>query len=252
MSSTLSKQDRQPARSAADLERRHAFGKSFSEVAGIATDARTRAEGAQKQAEDATVENAADVVRMINFSEEVIELKNNRLIINSDKLTLTKEGDLETVGAKIGNWDISEDGISKITDTFYVNIASPDSLNSDFITVSELLGGELLSVPLSIRTNGDIFTKGSINCSNADGTALTTIQPGVFKSTNTVQDTSTTIEGGVITVDGRWYVQEDTEKNLILRFMSASGDLCGLYVYGHLDENLMFVPEGITVERITE
>ncbi len=53
----LSKQDRQGVRTPADIERKYNFGKSFAEVTGIATDARTAAEQAQKATEklDATL-----------------------------------------------------------------------------------------------------------------------------------------------------------------------------------------------------
>lgn len=44
----MSKQDRQRARTPADLEYRYAFGKSFAEIMGIATDARNTAEEAKK------------------------------------------------------------------------------------------------------------------------------------------------------------------------------------------------------------
>ena len=48
------KMDRQGSRTPADVERRYNFGKTFAEINGIATDARTSAEIAQKAAAEAT------------------------------------------------------------------------------------------------------------------------------------------------------------------------------------------------------
>lgn len=48
----MSKQDRQGARTVADLERRYSFGKRFSEVIGVATDAREMAEDVNESFEN--------------------------------------------------------------------------------------------------------------------------------------------------------------------------------------------------------
>lgn len=50
----MSKQDRQGARTVADMEQRYNFGKTFAELMGIATDARTMAEEAKNKADAAT------------------------------------------------------------------------------------------------------------------------------------------------------------------------------------------------------
>ena len=227
MSSTLSKQDRQGARTPADLERRHAFGRSFAEVAGIATDARTTAESAK-------VENADDVVRMINTSAEVIELKSNRLIINSDHFTLTAEGDIEAASGKIAEWDISDKGISKTTETTWVQITPPVLSSDNFISVAIYEDGEVLSTPLSIKANGNIFTKGLIRVSNADDTRVTII------------------DDGVITIDGptKQYGDSEQMQKLLMQFYD-NGLLYGLYAFGYLDEFGAFDPTGVVVDRIT-
>lgn len=49
----MSKQDRQGARTVTDLERKYNFERSFAEVMGVATDARTSAEEARKAAQEA-------------------------------------------------------------------------------------------------------------------------------------------------------------------------------------------------------
>ena len=46
----MSKQDRQGARTVADMEQRYNFGKTFADLMGIATDARTKAEEANSEA----------------------------------------------------------------------------------------------------------------------------------------------------------------------------------------------------------
>lgn len=52
----MSKQDRQGARTPADLERKYNFGQSFAEAMGLANDARDAAENAQKTASEAKTE----------------------------------------------------------------------------------------------------------------------------------------------------------------------------------------------------
>ena len=52
----ISKQDRQGVRTAAELERRYKFGKTFAEVFGMADEAQKAAEEAEKAAEEATKE----------------------------------------------------------------------------------------------------------------------------------------------------------------------------------------------------
>lgn len=52
----MSKQDRQGARTPADLERKYSFGKSFAEVMGLAKDAQDAAEKAQTTAGEAKTE----------------------------------------------------------------------------------------------------------------------------------------------------------------------------------------------------
>lgn len=227
MSSTLSKQDRQGARTPADLERRHAFGRSFAEVAGIASDART-------QAENASVATAAEVINAINTSAEVIEIKSNRLIVSSDHFLLSAEGDIEATRGKIGDWDISENGISKITDSSWVQITSPTSSSDTFLSVAHRVAGEVLSVPLAIKANGNIETTGIIKC------------------TSTVSEQSTTIDDGTITIDGPIsFIEEGNYMAKLLMQCLVGGSLYGLYAVFSMDESDVSYPVGITVEKIT-
>ena len=226
--STLSKQDRQASRTPTDLERRHAFGKSFAEVSGLASDARRRAD-------EASVENAEDVINIINTSAEVIELKSNRLVVSSDHFSLTAEGDITATSGKFAGWYLSETGISKLTDTTMVQITSPEDSETDFITVAEIEGDMVLSVPLSIRANGDIYTTGLIKCSN------------------TVGDMNTIIDGGIITVDGPFKPHGDSgQVSMLLMQFYAFGGLFGLYAMGYYYDGEGFVPDSVYIGRITE
>jgi hypothetical protein len=93
----MSRQDRQGARTPADLEQKYKFGKSFAEVMGIALDA-------QKSVEEADAALKAElslklgydendkVISMINAASDVICLRSNRLIIESDKFSLDEDG----------------------------------------------------------------------------------------------------------------------------------------------------------------
>ena len=50
----MSKQDRQGARTASDLERKYNFGETFAEVMGLADDAKRAAEDAKNAADNAS------------------------------------------------------------------------------------------------------------------------------------------------------------------------------------------------------
>jgi hypothetical protein len=58
----MSKQDRQGARTVPDLERRYNFGKSFAEILGMATDARSAAEKASQAVETLDTSLSADEI----------------------------------------------------------------------------------------------------------------------------------------------------------------------------------------------
>ena len=93
----MSKQDRQGARTPADLEQKYQFGKTFAEILGVALDA-------QKSVEEADAALKAElslklgydendkVISMINAASDVIRLRSNRLIIESDKFSLDEDG----------------------------------------------------------------------------------------------------------------------------------------------------------------
>lgn len=98
----MNKQDRQGARTPADLERRHKFEKNF-------------AERVKREENDFVVE-------MINKATTVLKLTLNRLVVDSDNFKLREDGSVEVSGTitaregKIGSW----------------NVGSPESLVSHY------------------------------------------------------------------------------------------------------------------------
>lgn len=71
MANNISKQDRQGARTPADLERKYKFGGSFAEAAGFAEDARRAAEQAEQAASQVSEVFAKDIVFTGTLTNEV-------------------------------------------------------------------------------------------------------------------------------------------------------------------------------------
>lgn len=110
----MSKMDGHASRTASDIERKYNFGRSFSEIMGIAKDAQTHAVEAERLIKRIETEVLdIDVVKELNASAEAIILNSNRLVINSDKFSLTAEGELTARAGEVGGWEISEEELSK-------------------------------------------------------------------------------------------------------------------------------------------
>jgi hypothetical protein len=119
----MSKQDRQGARTPADLEQKYQFGKTFAEILGVALDA-------QKSVEESEALLSAElslklgrneydeVVSMLNASAHVITLTSNRLVIESDKFSLSEDG---TVSMRFSDKD-AEDSYLLNTETHYLKL----------------------------------------------------------------------------------------------------------------------------------
>ena len=169
------KMDRQGARTPAALEQEYNFGRSFSEINGIATDARRIAEETQETVRRIE-ENGLDidVVEELNVAAGTITLKSKGLVIESDGFTLSADEGIKAIRGNIGAWDISDKRIFKATNGSMVNIEAPTTADTDFITVALVSGG----IPLRIRANGDIYTMGIISSHNADYTKETRIDNG--------------------------------------------------------------------------
>ncbi len=137
----MSRQDRQAARTPADLERRYNFGRSFAELRNIALDAQThvytleetvkkwsQSVGSSLEGVYAKLEMKIDydendqIVSMLNASADVITLNANRLVVNSDNFSLTENGTITAKLGVLGGWIIGADGLSKETTTFEDNV----------------------------------------------------------------------------------------------------------------------------------
>ncbi len=112
------KMDQVAARTATDIERKYNFGKSFAEIAGIATDARTAAEEAEGIATDArtAAEEAKESVKNLN------ENLNHEEIFNR----LTNNGEIQ--------------GLFEENGQFYFNAAYIRSLEKMFAKDIEMTG----------------------------------------------------------------------------------------------------------------
>ena len=114
----MSRQDRQGARTPADLEYRYAFGKSFAELMGIANDARTSAEEAKKVSASVketndgielkvkTMEGQLDGALALEIVEADDGSKYSRLSAGVDKMVF-KSGDISIESEK---FTLDEDG----------------------------------------------------------------------------------------------------------------------------------------------
>lgn len=173
------RQDRQGARTPADLERRYNFGKSFSDILGIAKDAQTHAYAAEEIAKKVEAKVLdIDVVKELNVSSGTINIKTGGLVIESPDFSLSAERGVRANRGNFGGWDISETDIFKNTDSALVKIHAPQGVNDDVIYIATLENGRLTDVPFILNSQGNIYTRGIIQSSNADYSKVTTISNG--------------------------------------------------------------------------
>ncbi len=193
-----SKQDRTYTKTAADLERKFNFSKSFSEILGVANDAQTHAYNAEKAV--GKLEKEVSELSILLKDEEngllgKIEAKLdadklvsqfnmafNEITITSDHFELTAEGKIKAEEGTIAGWDISGKSIFKNNTRSLVQITAPESEDSDFISVALLTGNVIEKNPLRIKANGDIYTNGKIISANDDYTQRTEIDNGYIFS----------------------------------------------------------------------
>ncbi len=119
------KMDMAGARTAADIEQRYNFGKSFAEVRGVATDARTAADEARAKAEEAA-KVASDAADAANINhEEVFNL-------------LTNNGEIQ--GIREAEIEVEENGELKRKKYFYVNAECIEAVSNLFAKNIEMSG----------------------------------------------------------------------------------------------------------------
>ncbi|MBO5967851.1 MAG: tail fiber domain-containing protein [Clostridia bacterium] len=166
-----SKQDVTYTRTAADFERKYNFGRSFSEILGIANDAQTHAYNAEEIAKrveakvldvEAKVLNI-DVLEKLNVSAGTIELKSKGLSIQSEYFSLSAENGIKTTRGNIGLWDISENGILKYTDNYFVRFNAPINQTDDVLIVAKQSDGVVTDIPFYLKADGTVkMNKGII------------------------------------------------------------------------------------------
>lgn len=162
----MSRQDRQGARTVADLERRYSFEKSFAKVMGIATDARNEAEEAKKVATSVAETDEGLSIKVKALDEEMVTVKSelemsvktdkdgnltSKMHIGADLLTIdTDNFSLDETGTassnnmtannmvannitansgKIAGWTIDKWGIHQ-TNGWYGNYTVIDNINN--------------------------------------------------------------------------------------------------------------------------
>lgn len=154
----MSKQDRQGARTPADLERKYNFGENFAEIMGIATDARTTAEEAKKETENIvsklTHEEIFNLLTNNGKNQGIFKDPNGEIYINAEFIK-----SIEKLFAK----DLLMTG--KFTNTFETFIR-PGQAEIDTIA-AELQSPGLISstlIPLyDVNNDGKITTSDMAN-----------------------------------------------------------------------------------------
>jgi gas vesicle protein len=94
------KQDRQGVRTASQLEQKYQFGKKFSEILGIATDAREKVDSVTSELRNEITENYTSIVR---DTEKIImsALKNYSKTEDTQELEQTLRSELTVMAEKI-------------------------------------------------------------------------------------------------------------------------------------------------------
>ena len=178
----MSKQDRQGARTPADVQRR--FDGSFAEMerAVKQLDSEISAELSLKIGSD----ESGKVIAMINASADTITIKGNRLTIESTNFELTQDGTVKAKAGEIGGCSIV-DGVLKIKNANIGEKLTAEQIDAtnlevDVVKVKGLLNAEGKIEARQINANGivakDVDISGRITASEGSvgdwvlGTAL--------------------------------------------------------------------------------
>lgn len=176
----MSKQDRSPARTPADIERKYNFGKSFSEVLGVANDARDFAEEAKAEAEALTLrveglegglsaqftlsieEDDKKTFSLINGEATKIHFKSDSILIESTNFTLQEDGTVKIKKGDIGGCSFDGEGNIIVPVKFLSGTISANQINADGITASNVnLTGTIIATAGSFGnshiTTGKIY-----------------------------------------------------------------------------------------------
>lgn len=180
----INKQDRQGARTPADLERKYNFEKNFAEIMGVALDAQKSVEESQEKINaELSLKLGKDdndqIVSMLNASADTVSLKSNRLEIQSDNFTLSADGHITAAAGNIGGCSIVN-GVLEIANANANNIVAREVDISGKITSEEGYLGSVQITAEGLSCGEDTFlSSGGIRTSNGSDTTL--IAGGVVK-----------------------------------------------------------------------
>lgn len=195
------KQDRQGARTPADLERKYNFEKNFAEIMGVALDAQKSVKESQKKIDaELSLKLGKDdndqIVSMLNASANTISLKSNRLEIESDNFTLSSaglltaknveiEGNISATSGQIGSCKI-EGGTLYIANANCDNICAENVDISGKITSSEGYLGKIKITKEGLECGSTFLTSGGIRTNDSTTKRTTLIASGVITFDNNV------------------------------------------------------------------
>lgn len=172
----MSKQDKVAPRTAADLERK--YGKNFSEILGIATDARGYAEEAKKEAEAikfqvgnglsaqfslSIEEDNTKTFSLINGAATKIHFKSDSLLIESTNFTLQEDGTVKIKKGNIGGCSFDGEGNIIVPVKFLSGTIMANQINADGIVATNVdLTGSITATEgsfgdMTITFEGNIF-----------------------------------------------------------------------------------------------
>lgn len=171
----MSKQDKVAPRTAADLERK--YGKNFSEILGIATDARDYAKEAKKEAEElkfqvgnglsaqfslSIEEDDTKTFSLIDGSATKIHFKSDSLLIESTNFTLQEDGTVKIKKGDIGGCSFDGEGNIIVPVKFLSGTISANQINADGIVATNVdLTGTITATEGSFG-NSHITSEGEI------------------------------------------------------------------------------------------
>jgi hypothetical protein len=173
----VSKQDKVAPRTPADLERK--YNTSFSEILGVATDARDYAQEAKKEAEElkfqvgngisaqfklSVEEDDKKVFSLINGEATKIHFKSDSLLIESTYFTLQADGTVKIRKGDIGGCSFDGEGNLLVPVEFLSGKILAQQINADGIVAANVeLSGKITATEgsfgdMTITSSGSIFS----------------------------------------------------------------------------------------------
>lgn len=159
------KQDRQGVRTASQLEQKYQFGKKFSEILGIANDARDKVESVTSELRNEITENYTSIVR---DTEKIIlsALENYSKTEDTEELRKTLRSELTMMAEKISlDFEVQQTEISNVEgETKRID----EELRKYFEFTATGLTIKAGDSPIKLRIDNDMigFYKGDINEAN--------------------------------------------------------------------------------------